>query len=96
MLPPVADHVTEVLVDPLTLAVNCCVWPAGMEVDPGDTLTVTAGAVSVADLFDNVQPAKDKAMRETIATMQSFARNCWGGRCLGRAMLVPLFISSRS
>jgi len=27
MLPPVVDHVTDVLLDPVTLAVNCCVAP---------------------------------------------------------------------
>jgi len=97
MLPPVADQVTAVLGDPLTLAVNCWVWPACTEIDVGDRLTVTAGAVAVAALvLDNEQPASDRAIRETIATMQIFARSSRETRCLGGVMLFPLFMSSPS
>jgi len=95
MLPPVADQVTAVLVEPLTLAVNCWVWPACTEADVGDTLTVTAGALVVAALLgDNVQPASERAIRETIATMQIFVRHSRGARSLGDVMLFlfPLFI----
>jgi len=96
MLPPVADQVTAVLVDPLTLAVNCWVWPACIEMEVGDMLTVTAGAAAAALAPDNEQPVSDRAIRETIATMQIFARNSRETRCLGGAMLFPLFMSSQS
>ena len=96
MLPPVADQVTAVLVDPLTVAVNCWVWPACMEMEVGDMLTVTAGATAAALAPDNEQPASDRAIRETIATMQIFARNSRGTRCLGGVMLFPLCMSSQS
>lgn len=53
--PAVPDHVTEVLVVPVTVAVNCCVAPVGIETEPGVTVTATeTGAttvtVAVADL----------------------------------------------
>jgi hypothetical protein len=44
MVPPVAVHVTAVLLAPVTVAVNCCVPPAVNVTDVGDTLTDTAGA----------------------------------------------------
>lgn len=97
MLPPVADQVTAVLVDPLTLAVNCWVWPACTEMEVGDRLTATAGAGSLAALLgDNVQPASDRAIRETMATRQIFVRSSRGTRGLGGVMLFPLFMSSQS
>jgi len=95
MFPPVADQVTAVLVDPLTLAVNCWVWPACTEAEAGVMLIVTAGVVA-AWVPDNEQPASDRAIRETIATIQVFARNSRVAHCLGRAMMVPLVMSSRS
>jgi hypothetical protein len=47
MLPPVADQVTAVLVAPVTDAVNCFVPPASTEVEVGEIVTETAGAVTV-------------------------------------------------
>jgi hypothetical protein len=47
MVPPVADHVTAVLVVPVTVAVNCCVAPPKTVALAGETLTVTTGAVTV-------------------------------------------------
>jgi hypothetical protein len=45
-LPPVADQVTAVLLDPLTVAVNCCVPLVSIEAETGeietDMVTVTA------------------------------------------------------
>jgi len=41
IVPPVADHTTEVLVVPLTEAVNCCVPPELKVAVPGDTWTLT-------------------------------------------------------
>ena len=48
MLPPVADQVTAVLLEPATVALNCCVPPVRIEDEVGEivietgTLTVTA------------------------------------------------------
>ncbi len=39
MLPPVEVHVTAELVEPVTVAVNCCVVPVCMEAVDGLTLT---------------------------------------------------------
>ena len=44
MVPPVAVHVTEVLVAPVTVAVNCAVAPSATEAGFGDTVTTIAGA----------------------------------------------------
>jgi len=79
MLPPLADQVTAVLVEPLTLAVNCWVLPAATEAEVGDTLTVTAGAAFAA-LPVSVQPARERVIREAIVTIRIFARTCWGRR----------------
>ena len=47
-VPPVAVHVTLVLLDPVTVAVNCCVPPVWTEAEVGDTDTATgAGAETV-------------------------------------------------
>lgn len=94
MLPPVADQLTAVLVEPLTVAVNCCVLPACIDAEVGETLTVTVEAAAAAGLLVRVQPARDNVIRETSAAMPIFARNCRGARCWGRAMLFPLSISS--
>lgn len=39
-VPPFVDHVTDVLLSPLTVAVNCCVAPVTSEAELGlmDTL----------------------------------------------------------
>ncbi len=44
--PPVADHVTDVLAEPVTVAVNCWVLPVRMEPEVGVIVTTT-GAVTV-------------------------------------------------
>ncbi len=41
MVPPVADQVTLVLVEPVTVAVNCCVPPVGRLTDVGVIVTLT-------------------------------------------------------
>ncbi len=46
MLPAVADQVTAVLLEPLTLAVNCCVHPVSSEAEVGEIVTAT-GALTV-------------------------------------------------
>jgi hypothetical protein len=54
-VPPVADHVTDVLVEPVTVAVNCWVALIVSEADVGlmETATGGGGAVTVtlADAF---------------------------------------------
>jgi len=47
MLPPVADHVTAVLLVPLTEAVNCCVPLTTTDADAGEMVTPTTGALTV-------------------------------------------------
>jgi hypothetical protein len=55
--PPVADQVTELLLLPVTVAVNCCLAPLESEAEFGETATVTAGALTVtvaeADLVES-------------------------------------------
>ena len=41
MAPPVADQRTAVLLEPLTLAVNCSVPPLVSETEVGEIVTVT-------------------------------------------------------
>jgi hypothetical protein len=46
-VPPVAVQVTDVLLEPLTVAVNCCVPLVASEAEVGLIATDTAGAVAV-------------------------------------------------
>jgi len=47
-VPPVVDQVTAVLLEPLTVAVNCCVPPVSSEAETGEMDTATTGgAVTV-------------------------------------------------
>jgi hypothetical protein len=49
-LPPVADHVTAVLVEPVTVAVNCCVPFVRIDAEVGEIVTATGAlTVTVAD-----------------------------------------------
>jgi hypothetical protein len=47
---PFTLHVTAVLVEPDTLALNCFVWVTGTEAVDGDTLTVTGAAAVILRL----------------------------------------------
>jgi hypothetical protein len=50
MLPPVVDHVTEVLLDPVTVAVNCCVAFVEIEAETGlRDIPIGTVTVTVAD-----------------------------------------------
>src|ERR1700739_201487 len=52
MLPPLADQVTLVMLEPVTVAMNCCVPPSFKDADTGETETAITGAlltVTVAD-----------------------------------------------
>jgi len=58
MVPPVVDHVTPVLLLPVTVAANCCVAPVFRVAEPGLTETATAGAavtvtLAVADFVES-------------------------------------------
>ena len=47
-MPPVADQVTAVLLEPVTVAVNCCVPPVSRAAETGEMDTATiAGVVTV-------------------------------------------------
>jgi hypothetical protein len=48
-VPPVADHVTAVLLVPVTVALNCCVPPVTSIAEVGLMLTDTSDTVAVAD-----------------------------------------------
>jgi hypothetical protein len=72
--PLLAAHVTPVLVLPLTVAMNCWVWPACTETEAGDRVTVTAGVVA-AWVPNKVQPASERVSSEKIADMQVCAHD---------------------
>ena len=76
-MPPVADQATAVLLEPVTLAVNCWVFPACSEIEFGVTLTLTDGYCWVPEEA-NVQPAKETRNRE-----RSTRTSCWTGVCEG-------------
>ena len=42
---PVADQVTAVLLEPVTVAVNCCVAPVSSAAETGEMDTATTGGV---------------------------------------------------
>jgi hypothetical protein len=46
-LPPVADQVTAVLLEPVTVAVNCCVALTRIEAVLGEIVTATTGTLTV-------------------------------------------------
>jgi hypothetical protein len=46
-LPPVADQVTEALLLPVTVAVNCWVPPVCIAAAVGEMVTATTGALTV-------------------------------------------------
>lgn len=56
MLPPVADQVTAVLLDPVTVAVNCCVPLVSSEAEVGEIVTATA-AVTVTAAAADTEPS---------------------------------------
>lgn len=57
MLPPVAVHVTLVLLHPLTVAVNCCVPLVATDAVAGESKTDNAETVTVADADLDVSAA---------------------------------------
>jgi hypothetical protein len=40
---PLTDHVTPVFVVPVTVAVNCCAFPAASVTEEGESVTLTGG-----------------------------------------------------
>jgi len=59
-LPPVADQVTAVLLEPVTVAVNCCVPLVSIDTEVDEMVTETTGALTVmvadADLVLSATP----------------------------------------
>jgi len=51
-VPPVADHATEVLLVPVTVAVNCFVPPVDNDADPGVMATATTGVALTVTFAD--------------------------------------------
>jgi hypothetical protein len=73
IVPPVPDHVTAVLVEPVTVAVNCCVAPVCREAEAGVSETATgAETVTVADA-DFVGSATLVALTEYVPAVAGAA-----------------------
>lgn len=75
-LPPATPftlHVTEVLDDPVTVAVNCCVLPSNTLALDGDTETVTegGGGFDVPDVLDDELPPLLQPVMATAAATSS-------------------------
>jgi hypothetical protein len=51
-VPAVADQVTPVLLEPVTVAVNCCVLLVRIEVEGGEMATETTGDVLTVTVDD--------------------------------------------
>jgi len=68
--PPVAVQVTAVLGEPVTVAVNCCVWPTCNVVLVGEIVTLTTGAgwIVIAADADLVVSATEVAFTVTFET----------------------------
>ena len=58
-MPPVALQVTAVLDVPVTVALNCCVAPACNDVEVGEIVTTTGGAVAVSTTMFEVIPFRE-------------------------------------
>ena len=52
MPPPVADQLTPWLLEPVTVAVNCCVPPASSDAEVGEMLIATTGALVTLTVAD--------------------------------------------
>jgi hypothetical protein len=79
MVPPVADQVTLVLLEPVTVAVNCWVWPVCTLTEPG--VTATATETEPAGEPDNEQPARESRSSEKMTRINLRAgvskAACW-------------------
>ena len=60
------DQVTAVFDDPVTVAVNCCVWDAVRDAVNGVRETVTGGARAMLALADLVESAALVALTVTV------------------------------
>ena len=52
MVPPVAAQFTEVLLLPVTVALNCCVPLVNSEADTGEIVTATTGSAATVTVAD--------------------------------------------
>lgn len=65
---PLRLHFTEVLLDPVTVAMNCCCAPVLTEAEAGDTDTLTVVAVMVAVVEPEIPGlVTDVAVTVTVA-----------------------------
>ena len=67
---PLTLQFTALELAPVTVAVNCCVWPSGMDAVAGCTVTVTFGGGFTEEEFVSPQP-EIIATAATIAMQQS-------------------------
>ena len=54
IVPPVADHVTAVLLVPLTVTLNCTLLPVGSDVEFGVNVMLIVGGGEAAEVMANV------------------------------------------
>lgn len=64
--PPVAVHVTAVLLEPVTVALNCCVAPVTRELVEGEIETATAGAAVTVTLALELTVESDVLVAVTV------------------------------
>src|SRR5262249_38698965 len=79
-----SDHVTAVLFDPLTVAVNCCDCAVDIEVEVGLTVTDTGGRIVTVALPDTRGAARLVAVMVTVVCVAT-----WGAVYSPAAESVP-------
>jgi hypothetical protein len=67
VVPPVADQVTAVFLEPVTVAVNCWVPPVGSITDTGEIDTVTCADLKVGVWAEAPTPNEAKIHANAIA-----------------------------
>lgn len=70
---PERVHVTALFVEPVTAAINCCLFPAITCTAGGDTLTTTGGTIVTAAVADFVVSAFEVAFTATSAGLGTTA-----------------------
>ena len=73
---PLNPHVTAVLLDPVTVAVNCCFAPALSDVSEGETVTpIVVGAT----IFTAVEPEMAPFASDVAVTVTVFGEGTVAG-----------------
>ena len=62
---PATLQVTPAIVVPVTLAANCCSWPAAIWVELGEMLTAICSAIVAVAVLDFVESATEVAVMKT-------------------------------